>query len=405
MLQAIQSRPAVIRSPNDIIFEIKNLYMASHYHDCIGIARREISYTNETVRTTGVLKIKNLTGQTHPLHRAALYFYAGLASDTWARNMPTKSKPLLPLLDQAESMYTIAMTVLEESTFTSHPLPETHPQSHKTGLFFAQAPPAPAFLPPSVSTPSRPEQTKSSDFRVPPTDIRTPTSPTKKSNRSHLPLFSPSPRRILPTSPALVLQTVLEDGSPIDTFEASPSKHSPKRGGDRSASEMSQTQFLGSDPFLPSSNSQASLSHIPSPVASPASSITPRPSTVFSRGLIGSSRNSIQSPTRGLSALEEGSKAVNSPMTERMDRKLDIVQQDMPWSTSSQNTAESRWRSARLAYEARNWRNMVGSQVRSVGRFREKVCGKARDGERGRSLWRRGEEGEGFGGYEENQWF
>jgi len=51
---------------------------------------------------------------------------------------------------------------------------------------------------------------------------------------------------------------------------------------------------------------------------------------------------------------------------------------------------------SRLASEARLWRNMVGSQMRSVGRFREKVLGRQKDGERGRKGWRAGEDGEVF---------
>jgi hypothetical protein len=56
LLLALQSRPPTAKSPSEVIFEIKHLYMASHYHDCIAIARREISYTNETVTVAASLK-------------------------------------------------------------------------------------------------------------------------------------------------------------------------------------------------------------------------------------------------------------------------------------------------------------------------------------------------------------
>jgi hypothetical protein len=276
------------------------------------------------------------------------------------------------------------MTVMEESTFTTHPLPETNPQPHCPNLF-VPLPPVPAFKAP-LTPQSRVEPTKSPSLRVLPS---TPTSPTKKGNRSHLPLFSPSPRRILPSSPAMVLQTVLEDGSPLEPIS---------RGG--------LSLELGSeDPFLATGHSHASLAHIPSPVScSPrSSSVTPRPATVLNRLLTCSLKYSSPSPTRSSVRAGLDREDVMSPMTRQVEEKLN-VQQDMPLSTSSLNTTANQWRSARLAYEARKWRNMVGSQVRSVGRFREKISGKKSDGERGRSLWRRGDDGKGLGGKGDADW-
>jgi hypothetical protein len=146
--------PSLARDPLGAVEEVKHLYLAHKHRECssravqlVGdltdadvshytrfSANGKVIWLDPTILERGCCQVSKadsyIRQQVHPLHIAALYFYAGLSFDTAARNMPYKSHLLFGNLEQALVFYCRAIESLEAELKT----PETQTPKPLTAI-------------------------------------------------------------------------------------------------------------------------------------------------------------------------------------------------------------------------------------------------------------------------------